>query len=367
MRTGKENLLVVAPGEPGEPVYWCYGVSGEEDYQSSGVLSDGLPALPPGRVHVRILAPAHKLILRSVDLKGYPRRVKPGTLAYQFEDELLEDSEALLWVNTGKQDGTYGLAGYREQDMAFWTSVMAPYGLSVHSVIPDVLAVPQALSGKALRWQQYHICRTGLWTGVSVPLSWPLEALTDVAEEADTGDDFYALLWRLGRSVKKKQLNLLQVKKAASSGSMLKCLHRFSGVAGGGLLLLALGMGCSIQYLQAASVHSRMEQVWQSVYPGEEMGASPVNLARERIRFLEESTPSGHSFLELAMQAKESLASDGTLQPGGLVFDAQSATLTMDVSSAELKPFSQVNDEGNRVALEVMSSGQGHLIIGEGE
>jgi type II secretion system protein L len=342
-------------------VYWCYGVSGEEEYQSCGVLAEGIPELITEGLCVRVLAPAHKLILRGVDASGYSRRVHPRTLAFQFEDELLEDSEMLQWVCTGRHGREYGLAGYREEDMSFWRSLAEPYGLSVNAVVPDVLTIPPERGDRSIPWQQHRICRTGMWTGFSVPSSWALDSLANTAEEPGGRDDFYSWLWCLGCHAGSKHINLLRGSRTTSLFS-LKALQKYSGIAGAFLLLGALGMGCGAQYLQAASVHAQTEQVWHTLYPDEAMGTSPVSQTRERIRFLEENMPSGHSFLELLMQARESMPSD-VMRPGKLNFNADTVTLTMDLSSPELKTFSQVNEEGNRVSLNVVSQGNGQLSV----
>lgn len=119
--TSSKPLLVLALGEAGTPILWCQGDPAEPQWRHAGAgLPDTLPASLPikaSQCTVLVCVPGQSVTLQRVSFTGPRRAATPLALAYQCEDNLLEETEQLHWVILGRQEESYALAGYRHVDM----------------------------------------------------------------------------------------------------------------------------------------------------------------------------------------------------------------------------------------------------------
>ena len=116
-----------------------------------------------------LLAPAEDVLLRELRFQPRERRHILSTVPFAFEDQLIEDSEAMHFATDQPASDHVHVAIVREQRMREWLEPLAACGLSVTWMAPEqsVLALDET------RWQGWYddddrlVVRTGEHSGVA--------------------------------------------------------------------------------------------------------------------------------------------------------------------------------------------------------
>lgn len=355
--TSAKPLLVLALGEAGTPTLWCQGDPTEPQWQHAGAeLPDTLPiSLPikPSQCRVLVCVPGQSVTLQSVSFTGPHRAATPLALAYQCEDHLLEEVEQLHWVILGRQEDHYALAGYRHADMQRWQSQLAQWGIVPDSLLPDMLCGPID-EGRFYPWRGRLLQRVSRWSGYSLPPHWvPGAALADAVPLSPCD-----ALWNRVRGEAEVSPMLLQGKYKTTPRWQRNAFWRqWPAMVGCGLMLCALVTGGLHEHFQAEQANRQRDALYQRLFVGRPLPADPLKESARYIRALQEAK-SPRQFFELAAQAQQALQGIPEHRITDLMFDAETSVLTIRLQAPELKPFSQLNDQGNALDLRVNAANQ---------
>lgn len=347
------SRLIVSLGEPQEPILWCFGSPAEPHSQQQGAGSPGEPLPIAGDdKETIVLVPNRYVVLRNAQFHGSPRLATAQALAFQFEDELLEDVEELHWVILGHEGTNYALAGYRHTDMQNWLALLKPLGVQPDIIVPDVLAFPYTDAHKIYVLHQYALFRNGRWSGYGLPQGWPLEQLDAVAKGACSDAADATTLWHCATTEFDQGMTLLQG-KFASRAPWPRGLS-WQGVAlSAGLVLMlgALTFG-GLQYRHQSQVmQQQTAQIHAQLFGGEKIPPHPLTAIKKRIKALQHRQQQPQ-FFELGQQLRQALPTQYQNTVQALQFDATHAELTLTLNTADVEPFSHINEQGNQVSLQ---------------
>jgi general secretion pathway protein L len=363
--TGSKPLLVLALGDVETPTLWCLGDADEPQWRQAGAL---LPqtALPidASKCQVLVCVPGQSVTLQGVLFTGPSRAVTPLALAYQCEDNLLEEVEQLHWVILGRQEEKYALAGYRHADMQRWLSQLADWGITPDRLLPDTLCGPIDES-HFYPWQGRLLCRTSSWSGYSLPPHWlPPSADATVLDASPLSP--CDVLWNRARGEANTSASLLQGKyKPTPRWQRNPFWHHWPAVAGVALMLGAMTAGGLHYRYQTGQTLQQRDALYQRLFVGQPIAPDPLAKSAGYIRGLQEAK-SPRQFFELAAQAQQALKGTSGHRVIGLAFEADKSALTLRLQSTELQPFTKINDQGNTLEMHVdPENHQGTLTLRE--
>lgn len=343
--------LILSLGGARDPILWCWGDPAKDDCQQQGQLSEG-ENLPEEirQAPAIVLVPGQQVVLRTVQFRGSLRLAKAQALAFQCEDELLEEVEQLHWVILGHEGTGYALAGYRRTDMQNWQRLLASLGIRPTIMLPDVLAFPYAGHPTRHRLRQYALWRTGKWSGYCLPEHWSLPQL-DVGHPHQAVSDT-SPLWLCATTEIAIATTLLKGEFAPRAQWQTSGTWRYwASSAGLALALSALAMGCFHHYKQAKALRQQMAQTYARLFSAEETPAKPLAAIKSRIRFLQHQQQQPQ-FFELAQQLRQALPDRYQNSLQRLKFDGENAELSITLNIAVVQPFSRVNEQGSLISLQ---------------
>lgn len=343
--------LILSLGGSQEPILWCWGNPAKDDCQQQGQLFEGENL--PEEVHaapVVVLVPGQQVVLRTAQFHGSSRLATAQTLAFQCEDELLEEVEELHWVILGHEGASYALAGYRRTDMQSWLALLGSLNIRSAIMLPDVLAFPYTGQPTRQVLRQHALLRTGRWSGYCLPQHWSLPQL-DISNQRQAVSDT-STLWRCAIAEVDNETTLLKGEFAPSAQ------WRTSGAwcpwalnSGLVLALSALAMGCFHQYEQAKTLHQQSVQTLTRLFTAEKMPIKPLASIKNRIKILQHKQQQPQ-FFELAQQLRLALPAQYQNGLQRLKFDGDNAELTITFNATAAQPFSRVNEQGNQISLQ---------------
>lgn len=341
--------LILSLGGSQDPILWCWGDPAAEQGQQQGELAVG-ESLPEElrEAPTLVLIPGQQVVLRSAQFHGSARLAKAQTLAFQCEDELLEEVEELHWVILGHEGAQYALAGYRRTDMQNWLAVLASLGIRPGIILPDVLAFPYL--GRPTRHvlRQYALFRDDKWSGYCLPQQWPLEQLGISPSRAVTQ---VSTLWQCASTEFDKHTTLLKGDFAPRPQWRTSARWRLLALTAGlSLALSALAIGSLHYQQQAKAMRQQMAQIHAQLFPGEKTPPQPLAVIKARIKILQHRQQQPQ-FFTLGQQLRQALPAQYQNSTQRLKFDADNATLTLTLNTAEVAPFSRLNEQGNQVSL----------------
>lgn len=354
-----KRLILLLGEEEQHPIIWCWGDPAEPQEQQSGELAAG-ETLPDeiSASPAIVLIPSHRVILRSTHFPGSSRLASAETLVFQCEEELLQDVEALHWVILGHEGEHYALAGYQRSDMQQWLLLLAQLGIQPTTLLPDVLAFPYQEQPSVHTVRNYHLFRTGKWSGYALPQHWPLEQLdigyqgfSPVTVSTDRITTDKHPLWECATGKFDKKMTLLQGEftppSAWRNSSSLR--NRLLGAS----LSLVLGMLIlgGIHYQQHHhAVRQQITQVHHHFF-GDKVPPQPLAVMQDQATTLQlwQQQP---QFFELAQQLRQALPAQYNNNLHSLNFDAANAELALTFKTLDTTSFSQLNELGNLVSLQ---------------
>ncbi|QGH61922.1 type II secretion system protein GspL [Serratia proteamaculans] len=350
--TGSKPLLVLALGDAKTPALWCLGDPAEPQWRQAGaLLSQAALSIDASQCRVLVCVPGQLVTLQEVLFTGPCRAATPLALAYQCEDNLLEEVEQLNWVILGRQEEKYALAGYRHADMQRWLSQLADWGITPDRLLPDTLCGPID-ERHFYRWQGRLLYRTSPWSGYSFPPHWPLPQADATVRDAVPLSPCDAL-WNRARGEANTSASLLQGKyKATPRWQRNPFWRHWPAVAGVTLMLGALAVSGLHYHHQAEQTGLRRDALYQRLFVGQPIPADPLKASSDAIRVLQEAK-SPRQFFDLAAQAQQALKGMPGQQVIGLAFEADKSALILRLQGTELQPFTTVNDQGNTLELRV--------------
>lgn len=353
--------LILSLGGAQEPILWCWGNLANDDCQRQGQLSTG-ETLPEEvrQSPATVLVPGQHVVLRTAQCHGSSRLATAQTLAFQCEDELLEEVEELHWVILGHEGASYALAGYRRADMQNWLALLASLAIRPTVMLPDVLAFPYAGLPTRQQLRQYALWRTGKWSGYCLPQHWSLPRL-DIGQQQQTVTDASAL-WRCATTEIDNGTTLLKGEFAPGAQWRAAGSWRYWALnAGLALVLSALAMGCFHHYEQAKTLRQQMAEAHVQLFSGEKIPAQPLAAIKNRIRLLQHHQQQPQ-FFELAQQLRQALPAQYQNSLQRLKFDSDNAQLSLTLHATAAQPFSRVNEQGNQISLQP-SAGENSAIF----
>ncbi|WP_431223439.1 type II secretion system protein GspL [Serratia sp. L9] len=347
------NRLIIALGTEQESILWCWGNPAEEQCQLQGALSAG-ESLPPevSAAPVMVLVPGQRIVLRTVPFQGAPRLATAQALAFQCEEDLLEDVDELHWVILGNEGTRYALAGYRRSDMQNWLALLTSLGIRPTIMLPDVLAFPFNGRPTMQVLRDYVLFRHDKWSGYCLPQQWSL-AQPDPRDQ-DQAATCVADLWQCASVELDKHSSLLQGEFAAAPQWRTSACWRYC--LGLSLALGALAMGSFHYHQQTQALHQQIDQIHTQLFSGEKTPEKPLAVIKARIRMLQQNQQQAQ-FFELGQQLHQALLEQYQQHAHRLIFDAQNAELTLTLKTGQVQPFDHSNEQGNQVSL--------HKIAGE--
>lgn len=343
------NRLIISLGGEQESILWCWGNPAEEQCQQHGELSAG-ESLPPEvrATTATVLVPGQQVVLRTVLFQGPPRLATAQALAFQCEEELLEDVDELHWVILGHEGTQYALAGYRRSDMQNWLARLTSLGIRPGMLLPDVLAFPFSDRPTVQVLREYVLFRHDKWSGYCLPQQW------SVAHDPDRAATPVAALWQCASVEFDKNTSLLQGEFAPAPQWRTCASWRYWG--GLCLALGALAMGSFHYQQQAKSLHQQIDRIHTQLFSGEMTPEEPLAVIKARIRMLQQNQQQAQ-FFELGRQLRQALPGQYQQHAHRLKFDANNGELTLTLNTAQVPSFDHFNEQGNQVSL--------HKIAGE--
>lgn len=341
--------LILSLGGPEDPILWCWGDPLKDDCQQQGQLSIG-ETLPEEvcQASAIVLVPGQYVVLRTAQFHGSHRLATAQTLAFQCEDELLEEVEELHWVILGHEGASYALAGYRRADMQNWQALLASLNIPPSIMLPDMLAFPYAGLPTRQLLRQHALWRTGKWSGYCLPQRWSLPQ-PDIGHQHQSVTDT-ATLWQCATT--EADTTLLKGEFAPRAQWRTSGVLRYWALnAGLTLALSALAIGCFHHYQQTKALRQQMVQTLAQLLPGEETPAKPLVAIKNRIRLLQHHQQQPQ-FFELAQQLRQALPAQYQNGLQRLRFDGINAELSIALNTATVQPFSRVNEQGNLISLQ---------------
>ncbi|MGL5385634.1 MAG: type II secretion system protein GspL [Serratia sp. (in: enterobacteria)] len=343
--------LILSLGGARDPILWSWGDPAKDDCQQQGQLSEG-EKLPEEirQAPAIVLVPGQHVVLRSTQFHGSPRLAKAQTMAFQCEDELLEEVEELHWVILGHEGASYALAGFHRTEMQNWQELLASLDIRPTVMLPDVLAFPYAGYPTRHLLRQHALWRTGKWSGYCLPQHWSLPQF-NVGHPPPAVTDT-STLWLCATTEIDIATTLLKGEFAPSAQWRTSGIWRYWALnAGLALVLGALAMGCFHHYKQAKALRQQMAQTHAQLFSGEETPAKPLAAIKNRIRFLQHQQQQPQ-FFELAQQLRQALPDRYQNGLQQLKFDGDHGQLSITLNAAAVQPFSRVNEQGNRISLQ---------------
>jgi general secretion pathway protein L len=363
--TGLKPLLVLALGDVDMPALWCLGDPDEPQWRQAGaLLSQTALPIDASQCRVLVCVPGQSVTLQEVLFTGPSRAATPLALAYQCEDNLLEEVEQLYWVILGRQEDKYALAGYRHADMQRWLSQLADWGITPDRLLPDTLCGPIDES-HFYRWQGRLLCRTSPWSGYSLPPHWlPPSADATVLDAVPLSP--CDVLWNRARGEAKTSVSLLQGKyKPIAHWQRNPFWRHWPAVAGVALMLGALAAGGLHYRYQTGQTLQQRDALYQRLFVGQPIAPDPLAKSADYIRALQEAK-SPRQFFDLAAQAQQALKKIPDQRVTGLAFEADKSVLTLRLQGTALQPCSKINDQGITLELRVdPGNQQGTLTLRE--
>lgn len=343
--------LILSLGGSQEPILWCWGSLAKDDCQRQGELFEG-ESLPEEVLETPaiVLVPGQQVVLRTAQFHGSSRLAAAQTLAFQCEDELLEEVEALHWVILGHEGANYALAGYRRTDMQNWLALLASLGIRPSVLLPDVLAFPYTGQPTRQVLRQYALLRIGKWSGYCLPQHWSLPQL-DVGDQNQAVTDT-STLWQCAVNEVDNDTTLLKGEFTPSAQWRTSGAWRYWALNAGLVLVLsALAMGCFHQYELTKALHQQMGQTQARLFPGEKTPVKPLEAIKNRIKILRHQQQQPQ-FFELAQQLRQALPAQYQNSLQRLKFDGDNAELSITLNVTAAQPFSRINEQGNQVSLQ---------------
>lgn len=184
-----EQLIIRLGSYNTSRISWLVWSSAESEIIASGELPDAaeLHTLTEraGQRPVIALCPASDVLLKWVTLPPRSSRKVLAAVPFMLEDELSEDISELFFAMGPKQGDEQAVAIVRHTQMQVWQAQLAEAGLSCHTLIPDVLAVPVNEEGMSvLTLGESILIRQDEWKGFQAEESWIVPVLSQLTKAA---------------------------------------------------------------------------------------------------------------------------------------------------------------------------------------
>jgi len=344
--------LILSVGSAQEPILWCWGYPADPCCQQQGELYPGetLPEELQG-IPATVLVPGQHVVLRSVQFHGARRLANAQALAFQCEDQLLEDVEDLHWVILDNDDVNYALAGYRRTDMQHWLSMLSPLGIRTMALLPDVLGQPYTGKPSVHSLRQFRLFRSGKWSGYCLPQHWPLGQLAMTADTPSSLTDAPEVmsLWKCAMC---ENITLLQGEFAPRTLWQQRGVWYNGVLAAGVILALSALVISSLHYQrQISTIQQQTAAIRAQFFPGEKPSLALLPAIKQRIRTLQQRQNKAQ-FFAFGQQLRQVLGTSVPKNMRTLTFDADSAQMTLTFRSGAVQPFRRLNDQGNQISLQ---------------
>jgi len=194
-----ETLFIRLGSQRHDPIQWLIWSTEQREIIASGDLpqSADLDQLTEKAQQRKVIGfvPASDIALKSLKVPGKSARAITAATPYILEDDLAQDVESLFFaysqsVTDDPNNNCFTAAVEREQ-LEGWLSWLSDANIQCKILIPDVLAMPIAPSGKsAIAINDQILVRSSQWQAMSVDESvWPLISQSWVSEQADLSED----------------------------------------------------------------------------------------------------------------------------------------------------------------------------------
>ena len=340
-----EYLVVRLGVEPTDPVNWLVWSQIEQGIIASGTLAGAaelvqLQERAGGRPIIG-LAPASELLFREVTLPGRLNRQTIKALPFLLEEQIASDVESLHLVVLSSQERQVKLVAVDKERMSQWLTWFAEAGLTLKTLVPDVLTLPLAVEGEwsAVELNGHWLVRQSEWAGLQAEPEW-LSALfitfdpPPVVISYSTPPRDCSGEWRSQPAELALQLmaqgaltargNLLTgpYRKQPEWQRLLQPWRKVALVAGLFLTLLLGDQLLMLRSMQKESQQLKLQtvQLYQQLFPGEKRVINPKQQLNQHLKAL-----SGHSshdgFLRQLMKLVPMFAQLPTLRPDQLRYD----------------------------------------------
>ncbi|MCE9932320.1 GspL family type II secretion system protein ExeL [Aeromonas salmonicida] len=350
-----ESLVIRLGTNAQQPVEWLVWSAKEEEIIASGTLASAhalgeLRERAGGRPVVT-LVPGSDLIFRRVSLPGKYSRQAAAALPYLLEEQIASDVDELHLVVLGHEGHDVDLMAVDKEKMQTWLGWLEAAGLKSQQLLPDVLALPQAVNGwSALQLGKEWLLRQGPCQGIVADE--PLLAML-LAVEAEpvtihshtpvppiptanwqAADPELPMLL-LAKGALNCQANLLQGPyRPQTEYSRYWLQWRKVAVVAGLLLLVALTQrGVHIYQLaeQDKALKAEIRQVYTRIFPGETRIVNVRSQMAQHLKLLGQTPQDG--VLLLLTELAPTFAEVPGLKPQVLRFDAARGELRLQVTA----------------------------------
>ncbi|WP_054181101.1 type II secretion system protein GspL [Trabulsiella odontotermitis] len=346
--------LIVRPASEGTPfTEWLSdGQAGRSD--AADILLS-LSALP-GAQNVCLLLPANWLTCCQFSLPPGSTTPPQQAIAWQVEEQLISNSEALHWTIAGRQDDICYVLGVDKEKLKQLLDTWRQAGLTITAVVPDGCYLPLSED----RWSALPL-ENG-WLVRHAEFSWSymthaiFKQLTQrFSPEAPLICEDMQPLLSYSQQFTTPPLNLLHsefgvVKPAYPvSAAWRKRIAGFTAAA----ILMYLGVQGAIiwgLHQEQSTQRLALQENWQRYFPGDKQQGNYRFFFRQKVKRFSPDP------LTRLRQLEKSLKAVPGIELGHFAADKETGTLTLTVRAADAATIEQlIAHSGNTLALKLSS------------
>jgi general secretion pathway protein L len=269
-----EQLVVRLGSNQNDVIHWIVWSSQLDEVIASGELAgaEHLATLRDraGQRPITVLVPTSDVLLKWVSLPNKASRKALSAIPFILEDEISGDIALQFFALGPKRDGEQAVAVVSKEILQSWLEIIHQAGLDCDTLLPDVLALPQAQEGWALLQLGKHLLiRQDQWSGLQGEKNWLIQAInhyaTQQAAPLNIENHTDLALAELNHVVLQQQpldMPMKVLAKGASQGSfnLLQGEYRPSNKSSGSLIKWRLAAVLAIVALSTSLVDKVMQQ-----------------------------------------------------------------------------------------------------------
>ncbi|MFQ3196362.1 MAG: general secretion pathway protein L [Paraglaciecola sp.] len=183
-----EQLVVRLGSGHNDVIHWIVWSTQLDEVIASGELpgSENLATLGDraGQRPITVLVPTSDVLLKWVSLPSKASRKALSAIPFILEDEISGDIALQFFALGPKRGGEQAVAVVSKEKLHSWLEIIHQAGLDCDTLLPDVLALPQAQKGWALlQLGQHLLIRQDQWSGLQGEKNWLIQAINHYAKQ----------------------------------------------------------------------------------------------------------------------------------------------------------------------------------------
>lgn len=186
-----EQLVVRLGSNPEDVIHWIVWSTQLDEVIASGELPgvEQLATLSDraGQRPITVLVPTSDILLKWVTLPGKAGRKALSAIPFILEDDISGDIALQFFALGPRKDSEQAVAVISKEKLQSWLGSIHQAGLICDTLLPDVLALPQAQEGWALlQLGQHLLIRQDQWSGLQGEKNWLIQAINHHAKQLTT-------------------------------------------------------------------------------------------------------------------------------------------------------------------------------------